>query len=288
MTYGDFAWEEVKPPPSSPRKVDNMHKIIITVGGEKGHGKTSVAMGLPGRIYTICMDGKAFRVWESKYKFDKRITVLDGKKFIKHKKLERHTADCEKTYRWIMYLLEQIRKRGDADWIYFDASDRLLKIVEMKMRHKERLSPFQGVTNRGAWNLRNFDSRQIHDTSLDIARYGLLYTTFREIVEVEEEGKVTTKYKPSWTKVIKEETDIYMESIEDLKRTKKGLQAKFKILVVSSKYPQLLKTGEQFEITDSNLTRWLKLHGRFGFFKRFERPERKATKKKKKKKKFLK
>lgn len=253
----------------SPKNMDD-RKITVTHCGEKGEGKTTSAMGWPGRIVTLSFDKKSFRVWDGVYNDDPRITVLNPVKYIKHRNLDIYTGECEKTIRYVMFLMSEIEKRGGTDWILFDGSDRMTKIIEMNMRYRGHINAFAGVEQRGLWNLRTFDLRKLHNWAIQISRYGVIYTTFRDIIDLEHESEKKQVYKPAWTDVIKEETDILIESSEVRSRDRNHkLQVKFMATVVTSKAPKLLRTGEEFDLTNTTIKDHLRKTGRLRFFDRF-------------------
>jgi hypothetical protein len=274
MLMGEFKWE---PESIDSKKNLNSRKIIITHVGDKGEGKTTGAMGWPGKIQDLCFDNKSMRVHDGMYENTPRITVHNVLKGMKNRDLNLHTSECANVIRYAIFLLSEIENRGGTDWVLFDASDKMTKILEMSMRYKVHLNPFEGVRERGNWNLRNFDLTRIINWGRQISRYGVICTSYRDIVEVEDKGKAKSVYKPMWTNIIKEETDIHIESEEKQYRDRNGkLRTKFLYTVVSSKVPKLLQTGEEIDLTNTTMTEYLKRTGRIKFFNRF--PELKLKK----------
>ncbi len=46
----EFDWEEENISDKPVERVQDSNKIVVTVGGGKGEGKTATAMGFPGKI----------------------------------------------------------------------------------------------------------------------------------------------------------------------------------------------------------------------------------------------
>jgi len=216
-----FTWEE---------EGASSLKSVITVYGAKGVGKTSTVLGLSGRIYVLSFDGKTKRVHEGMYGGDPRITVLDARKYWEEAK-EKMTAAGEKSVAWIDFLLEDIKRRGDAQWIVWDYWPTAAKMAEMAMRKMHGVQPGQGISNRGAWEDRNIILRRWHRKSLDAVtgpqkdkHCGTVFVTYikSDPVVVKDGETWESMKKPNYQDIIEQETDIVarMDMESDEKATK--------------------------------------------------------------------
>lgn len=196
-------------------------KIILTIYGDKGVGKTTAVMGLSGKKYFISFDGKTRRIADTLYKNDPDIVVLDGRKYFPNEDRINLPANGEKSVEWIEFLLDEIKSKGDAQWVVFDYLPTLAKICEMKMRKLHNLAASQGTSNRSVWEDRNIFIRRIHRKALEAVnpkladkRCGVVYVTYvkTESVEVKDGETLHSIKKPNYTDAIEQETDIVLHA----------------------------------------------------------------------------
>lgn len=185
-------------------------KITVTIGGEKGEGKTSAALSFPGRIAVISLDRKSASI---KDEYDlKNVDVFNGVKYWVEDSTgeETITQGGANTYRYIHALLNKFVTENQYDWIVFDGLEILHQICEMTMRYKHKIGPVDGIANMNLWKERRMFLRSIHSRALTAAKKGIIYTTYLEFVAdvVENERTVAGKKRPKWIDVIMYETDI--------------------------------------------------------------------------------
>ena len=252
--------EERKPPsPISPipaGKFDlsedkGMGKVVLVIYGLKGNGKTYASMTLPGSIAVISFDRKALMVKNILNKPDVR--VFDGIRYMDWGDPEKVTESAEITYAYLNKILDEISK-NPPDWIVIDGSEIFQTICEYVMRYRNNILPFQGIANLNLWKERRLYIRQIHERSIQIAKRGLVYTTYVDKDEIVEEGDIRTKKDvPRWIDAILYETDIVIK-VEG-RQQPSGRQ--FIAEVESSKYPNLFRTGTRLDITNKGLSAFL-------------------------------
>jgi hypothetical protein len=236
----EFSTDEAEPLPIE----------VITIFGDKGVGKTKSAFGMKGTIACLSFDKQSAAIKSLFYHNDKRIRVWDAIRYLDETSPIAVGESNDKTFRYVMYILDQIKAAGGADWIVLDGSELINQICEQVMRTRNSLMPTQGVTNRNLWKERNMYVRQIHRKSVDCARKGVIYTTYVENKNIFKDGEISTTEKhPRWIDITLRETSvvIYIESVME-KNTRK-----FYASIVSSKSPKF-KTGERYDITGKELS----------------------------------
>ncbi|RLC34375.1 MAG: hypothetical protein DRZ76_02780 [Candidatus Nealsonbacteria bacterium] len=235
LKYPEFQFKTAEP----------TDKVVITVYGEKGDGKTTFALSFPGKIAVLSFDNKTTNVWKYVYKTDPRIKVYNVTEYLEEDP-QKYIQSSEWTYEYINFVLDEIKKVEKPDWIIIDGLEILAKIAEMVMRGRNGLTPFQGVVNRNIWKERRLYIRNIHRKALDASKRGVIYTTYTDRDEIIQEGETVSKVVvPKWTDVVLWETDIvvhiYTKQEDDGK--------KFYMCVSSSKIGNMFETGKIVDIT---------------------------------------
>src|SRR3990167_2353216 len=141
-------------------------RLILTVYGDKGVGKTTFALGVQGKKYVISMDGKSLRIKQEVYGSDPNIVVLDGIKHLSHDQAK-FVESGKRTFDYVMFLVSEIGKKGDADWIMFDGAETVEEACEMVMRYDNKLGPFEGFANFNLWKTRKLLLRMLHDAAVN-------------------------------------------------------------------------------------------------------------------------
>lgn len=221
-------------------------KEVILIYGHKGHGKTYLAMSFPGKIVVLSFDRKSAQVKYKDFKGDGRIKVYDVMKYVDYSTPQRWLETAEKTFKFLNALLDQVIAKDPPDWIVIDGSEIFQQICEMTMRYRNNLMPFQGIANLNLWKERRMYIRQIHNKCLNIAKKGIIYTTYVDKDEIVVDGEIIArKDVPRWIDAIMYETDtvIRVTSLTDTEGTKR-----FIATVESSK--GTLPTGLKVDITD--------------------------------------
>lgn len=181
----------------------------VTIYGEKGGGKTTLACALEGTKYIVSMDRKAVPVKDSLYNGDDSIIVKNGVRYYSEATGETKIKTADETYEYILHgLLQTDAKNEKPDWIVFDDSDKLVEICGMRMRYRNGKGPYEGIANLNIWKQRKDYIRTLHKTASDIAKKGVVYTCFTEEKKIIEEGSfVTRKDIPAWFDIIMKRTD---------------------------------------------------------------------------------
>ena len=220
-------------------------KIIYTIYGHKGCGKTTTAFLFKGKKYCISFDKKS-SVIKNNY-FDGRddIKVYDGTKYLVET-AEEYVQSSIVCYDYVNFLLDNIEAQKDCDYIIIDGLEILQKLAEMNMRGQYHLTPFQGVSNPNVWKLRTLLIRNIHNKALNCCKKGVIYTTYIDKDEVVEEGTIITKTDiPKWVDIVFYTTDVVLR----VNNTSGKDGRKCTVDVVSSKTKDF-KTGDKIDITN--------------------------------------
>ncbi len=222
-------------------------KEVHLIYGLKGHGKTTLALSYPGKIAVLSFDRKSTAV---KYLFGDRlddIRVWNAVKYMDYSSPEAELVSADRNFRYLLRLLDEVVRQWEPDWVVIDGSEILSHICELVMRYRNGLMPFQGVANLNLWKERRMYLRQIHYLALDVAKKGVIYTTYVDKEEIIEDGEVKTKRDiPKWLDILVYETDVVIRVWSTID---KGSGLRFYAIVESSKVPYI-RTGVQADITN--------------------------------------
>jgi len=241
--------EEMKPIlPTMPREfsispVEPKKSLVIMFYSNKGDGKTTLALSLPGKIEALSFDNMTKDIHDTMYNNDPRITVWDALQEYDLSSEEAWLKSSVISLRYIDALLDEIEKRK-PDWILIDGVDKFIKMAEMAMRYNNNFSIIDGVSWQ-YWKYRRLYIRQLHMKALRIASHGLLYTAYVRTEEKKQGDRVTdTEEHPKWVDVIEEESKVVIRvktrQFEDVRR--------FYAIVDSSKWAPI-RTGVTVDIT---------------------------------------
>jgi hypothetical protein len=247
-----FEWKEAP---------DDAKPVVYTVYGEKGVGKTYAAMTVSkGKTYVLSFDGMSNDVRTNALEAEKdRIVVVDIlDQWDRSEKMIVPTA--VRAYDYIIWVLNEIQKRGDADAVVLDGLEIFMQICEMVMRHDAKLGPFDAFSNLNLWKKRNLKMQFIHALAKRVAKEAVIYTTYTKFFELDREnGEIpTTVKRPKWADEIEWQTKTVLEVTSTvMSRNKKTLLeddskapgARFFVTVVHNKRKSP-KTGMTVEITN--------------------------------------
>lgn len=248
-------------------------KVVVTVVGRKGHGKTDVALSFPGKIAAISFDYKTTPVAEKRYpdrlldisnintteelvKYVMSnnnkdwIIVWDGKRYFDEDSPETMLSSAETSMNYLLELLELI-KTLKPDWVLIDGIHIFHFIAEMLMRYRNGLRPFQGVRDRNIWKERRMYLRQLHKAAINACQKGVIYTTYLGEVDLTiEEGEIVNRDElPNWIDVVHDETDTVIVTRQ---KWQDGVR-KFVATVESNKRKILpFKEGVEIDVTNKN------------------------------------
>jgi len=228
-------------------------KEVWLIFGDKGTGKTTVAMSFPGETLVLSFDRKSAIIKYNMYNNDKRIHVFDVVKYMDYSSPEKMTESATKVFEYINYLLDNYTKKySQPDWVVIDGAQIFQQICEWTMRHRHNLGPFDGIANLNLWKERRMYIRQIHNKALNLAKRGVIYTTYVEKDEVVIKGEVVTrKDTPAWIDVLIYETDYVIYTYHD--ETKKT----YHVRVVSSKNDKKIKSGTDIDVTNKKFSEFV-------------------------------
>lgn len=229
-------------------------KEVFLIFGDKGTGKTVTAMSFPGEVLVLSFDRKSAIIKSTFYNGDKRIHVFDVVKYMDYSAPEKMVETADKTFTYINYVLDNYTSHyPQPDWVVVDGAQIFQQICEWTMRYRHNIGPFDGISNLNLWKERRMYIRQIHNKALNLAKKGVIYTTYVEKDETIVRGEVVNKKDvPAWIDVLIYETDYVMQTYVENDR--------FKVKVVSSKNPRKVPPGE-YDVTNRNFFESLRSRG---------------------------
>jgi archaellum biogenesis ATPase FlaH len=220
-------------------------KSVWLIFGDKGTGKTVTALSFPGHILVLSFDRKSNIIKHTFYSGDARIRVFDVVKLMDYSAPEKMLEGAERTYEALIELLDAYPKvYGNPDWVVIDGAQIMQQICEWTMRKRHNIGPFDGISNLNLWKERRAYMRNIHNKALNIARKGVIYTTYVEKDRLIISGEVVhEKDVPAWVDVLIYETDYVLQTMYD------PLKKAFEVKVVTSKNDKLLPSGQVYNVT---------------------------------------
>jgi len=220
-------------------------KSVWLIFGDKGTGKTVTALSFPGHVLVLSFDRKSNIIKHTFYGGEGRIRVFDVVKLMDYTTPERMLESSERTYEAVIELLEAYPKvYGNPDWVVLDGAQIMQQICEWTMRKRHNIGPFDGISNLNLWKERRAYMRNIHNKALNIARKGVIYTTYVEKDRLVISGEVVhEKDVPAWVDVLIYETDYVLQTMYD------PLKKAFEVKVVTSKNDRLLPSGQVYSVT---------------------------------------
>jgi len=250
---GDEAPKRVMSIPSGEFEIEEetaQGKLVITVFGGKGVGKTTASMMFPGSVAAISLDRKTKRIAEQQ-PVERDVRVYDGRKYFIYDK-ENFTKSSANTVDYLHAILNHLEEGDDRpDWIILDAMEYMVMLCEGKMRHDNRIGPFEPFgKNPALWRERNTNYRMWHDHAMRVARRGVIYTAYYGF-----ESSENSEFKvPKWTEVVQSESDIVLHARCRIETTADAeMTSVFHMLdVMSSKVPGLFKTGHTYDMHENN------------------------------------
>jgi len=229
-------------------------KKIITVYGHKNDSKTSTAYGVVkkgDKIAVLSFDMKSDRPLELDFvkKNGAEIKVYNAILYLDKSTPDLYQTTSEKTYIFILKLLDAIKEKYKPDWIVIDGSEFLNKILEQVMRKRNGVMPYQGVANQNIWKERTQYIDDVHKQSLDASNKGIMYTTYVNKDSVIKDGQVIQqKDMPKWLGDVMSQTDVIIRVVTDIS----GGKTEYKAIIESSKFPREYPPGE-YNITNKRL-----------------------------------
>lgn len=225
-------------------------KLVITVFGGKGVGKTTTAMQFPGSVAAISLDRKTKRIADQRNEAGskKDIRVYDGRKYLIIDR-DNYTKTSANTIEYLHGILEHLDSDEDnrPDWIILDAMEYMIQICEGKMRYDNHIGPYEAFgKNPALWRERNTNFRIWHDQAMKVARRGVIYTAYYAY-----DSNENSEYKiPKWTEVVQSESDIVVHcSARPVEGEEFAVNHGTQVL--SSKIPSMLQTGMAYDMHEN-------------------------------------
>jgi len=193
-------------------------KVSITVVGEKGDGKSTISLAFVGedeKALVISYDRMA-KANKYKMRYPQNLKIVDPMTLFDSSTSLRKRNSMALIYDYLVGVEEYVDGPRDGgllsthepvDWIIHDGTDILMEICEMVMRAKHDLLPAQGVE----WNLwkdRKYAIQDIYHKSLSLAKKGVIYTTYFDEKNYDEDitGQKKKKQIPKWMDIILHQT----------------------------------------------------------------------------------
>jgi hypothetical protein len=246
---GNFGIEEFLPP-----EPEYGHPIIL-IDGDPKSGRTAAFLSFPMPEVVFSYDAKVRLTLGERYPNGRPwpITIADVSRIY-------HVTDNEwlpsafEAHAGIIKSLQRIRSRGGVECIVHDGFHILAQIEEMRMRHIQKLKPFQTFSDWGYWKIRTMALREIVTESQRALKPEggcLVFTTDVKLVEIKQDGQVTdVKQPPHWYDPVDSLTDIWMRT--DRRDDPKAGTGKFTVTVKSSKYAAI-PTHKTYDVTGKDL-----------------------------------
>lgn len=229
-------------------------KKIITVYGHKNDAKTTTAYGVVkkgDKIAVLSFDMKSDRPLDLDFVKNKgaEIKVYNAILYLDKSTPDLYQTTSEKTYIFILKLLDAIKEKFKPDWIIIDGSEFLNKILEQVMRKRNGVMPYQGVANQNIWKERTQYIDDVHKQALDASNKGIMYTTYVNKDSIIKDGQVVQqKDMPKWLGDVMSQTDVIIRVITEIS----GGKTDYKAVIESSKFPREYPPGE-YVITNKRL-----------------------------------
>jgi len=222
-------------------------KMVLVIAGEKGHGKTTLALSMPGNIAVLAYDRKAAPIKFFFYKGDERIRIFDMLRYYNPTSKNEVLEHAVKSVKYARALLNYLKEENSVDWIVIDNFDVLTRLCEMTARYYNHLQPFGGTGEVGykLFDERNFYIRTIFQSAFETAKKGVVYTLYLTTQEVVKGGQVMERTRvPKWVDAVLYETDVALvvSKIPDERR--------FLCHVLTSKNEEEFPTGLTVDVTD--------------------------------------
>jgi len=222
-------------------------KTVLVIAGEKGHGKTTLALSMPGNIAVLAYDRKAAPIKFFFYKGDKRIRVFDMLRYYNPTSKNEVLEHAVKSVKYARALLNYLKEENAVDWIVIDNFDVLTRLCEMTARYYNHLQPFGGTGEIGykLFDERNFYIRTIFQSAFETAKKGVIYTLYLTTQEIVKGGQVVERTRvPRWVDAVLYETDVALvvSKVPDERR--------FLCYVLTSKNEEEFPTGVTVDVTD--------------------------------------
>jgi len=226
-------------------------KFSWLIFGEKGEGKTTTALSFPGKILAFSYDGRTSVIKYSMYKNDPRITVVNVSEFLDTASGERAVESALTLFNLIDRAIDYyVQKFGEPDWIVHDYASKLVEICEWAARAIFGIRETEAGAPWKVWRKRNELVQHIHNKSFRVARLGLIYTCYPRVEpKIIYEGSIyRSEPVPKWLDDMIAKMDFVLECIFD------RVSKRYKVRVWDSKYPDAIKPGEEYDVT--NTTFW--------------------------------
>ncbi len=231
------------------------YKKVFLIYGDKGVGKTSLALMFPGNIVAFSFDGQTriikkqlSQIYPEKAN---SIKVYDMDQVYYGTDLNNAREDILSSSEILLTFMKKIVTSTHPDWFLVDGSSEYVTMAEYVMRKNNSLLPFQGISNQNLWKERNVYIRQLHNTMVNNARFGVIYTGWEQLVEVEDEGELKKITMPKWTDIIMQKTQFIIRAVKVTAKSSNGQKLnKYFAKIVSSKDDDFLQTGSVFDITN--------------------------------------
>jgi len=223
-------------------------KLIITIYGEKGTGKTTTALSFRERVAAFSFDDKTTIIKANMYKGDPRIKVFVPVRYWDKSDKNKIPESAKRVWNMMLKTLDWLRDNWRPDWIVVDAVEVLEKLIEQVMRHDFNVGPYDGIANRNVWKYRKDLFETFLNKAKEVAKYGVIFTTYPEYSEHISQGEIVNrKQVPKWADYLQLVTDIVLYTYVD-DRTNE-----FKVKVITSKIDEFLPSGKTYTVTGSNL-----------------------------------
>jgi hypothetical protein len=186
-------------------------KVSITVVGDKGGGKSTLALSFTGTKLVVTYD-RMTEYNKFKMRDPNKIKIIDPMPLLDSTTPLRKRDTYVKIFDFLVGVEEYpngprhgglLDTHEQVDWVIHDGTDILMTICEMVMRHRNDLLPSQGV-EWTLWKERKDAIQAVFNKSLTLAKKGVIFTTYFTEKQLDEDitGQKKTKEMPKWMDII--------------------------------------------------------------------------------------
>lgn len=229
--------------------------------GNKGTSKTTLGLSVPGDVLVMCYEDSENVNLPIKRFFgnDERFQVKSFDQFISEENGEIWKESSNLAFDLsIKFLKILASKEIQFDWVITDGYQRLTKIAEMKMRYKNNIGAFAGVSPRTIWNERMLYLNEYFRLVKKIAKYGVIFTSQNKITETKGDDGTMQEKEPSWQGKLKDDASTVIYTSLEMRTAGQKIINKFfanvqncKITGISKRFDITIKLGENDKIINS-------------------------------------
>ena len=216
--------EEFQYPSFEESELPKTNKRIISIWGDKGDAKTTIAYSIMNRgdsCYVLSFDNKSGSPLELPFieNMNLDVYISDAMMLYNTNTDPEWLSSSVRTIGYVNHLLnrydplkydkEKYDSAKEVDWIVIDCNENLVQVAEMSMRATYKIGVFGGVQTQ-FWKERKRIVDGIHERAKSIAKKGVIYTFYPKVTELmKKNGEIVdSKSVPAWIGKVLKDTDV--------------------------------------------------------------------------------